>query len=208
MLVLALTLDVTHGGAGGRANEQGDVSATVIEGVSVGIDGVVVTAVAGIKGAGSVSNDDVGIGNAAAVVVAAVGNIGVVGVGIGRTGIVCGIAFAVAVALTFGIGISVDGASVAGDAGGIDVAGVCDVSVVGVKRAGSGAGASSVIGVEGTCGIDDAAAATVCTVAVEIQGWPGVHEVRSAGSSEVEVKGVLLVLREKCCTLLVHFESQ
>jgi len=29
MLVLALTLDVMHGGAGGHANEWGDVGATV-----------------------------------------------------------------------------------------------------------------------------------------------------------------------------------
>ena len=79
VLVLALMLDVMHGGAGGCVNERGDVGATVIEGVGVSVDGVVVTAVAGVEGVGGVGNDDAGIGNAAAVVVVAVGDVGIVG---------------------------------------------------------------------------------------------------------------------------------
>jgi len=229
VLVLVLTLDVTRGGAGGRTNERGDVGAAVIEGVGVGIDGVVVTAVAGVEGAGSVGNDDAGVGNAA-VVVAAVGDVGVVGVGVDRTGIVRGIAFAVAVALAFGVDVGVDGASVAGDAGGVDVgiavavaggvcvagasvaggvggvdvAGVCDVGVVGVERAGGGGRAGGVVGAEGVYGVDDAAAA-VCAVAVETRGWPGVHEVRGAGSSDVKVEGVLLVFERKALRLVGAF---
>ena len=151
------------------------------------------TAVAGVEAAGGVCDDDAGVGNAAAVVVAAVSDVSVVGVGIDRTGIVCGIAFAVALALAFGIDIGVDGASIAGDAGGIDVgiavavagsvcitgasiaggvgsndvAGVCNIGVVGVERAGGGGRAGSIVGVKGARSIDDAAAATVCTVAVK-----------------------------------------
>ena len=95
--------------------------------------------------------------------------------------------------------------SVAGDAGGIDVAGVCDVSVVGIERAGSGGGAGGVVGVEGVRGIDDAAAATVCAVAVETRGRLGMHEVGSGGLSEVEVEGVLLVFERKMLHLIGAF---
>ena len=175
VLIIALTLDVTCGGAGGRANERGDVGAAGVAGVGVGVDGVVVTAVAGVEGAGGVGDDDAGVGNAAAVVVAAVGDVGVVGAGI------------------------------AGDAGGVDVAGICDVGVEGVERAGGGGGAGGVVGVEGARGIDDAAAA-VSAVAVRTRGWPGVHKVGSAGSSDVEVEGVLLVFERKAVRLVGAFQ--
>jgi len=196
VLVLTLMLDVTHGSAGGHANERGDVSAAVIEGVSVGVDGVVVTAVAGVEGAGGVSNDDVGVG---------------------RTGIVHGIAFAVAVALAFGVGVGVDGASVAGDAGSVDVGIAVAVGIaalvviiaalVGVDGVGSGDEAVGVVGVEGAYSIDDAvaAAAAVCAVAVRTRGGLGVHEVGSGGSSEVGVEGVLLVFERKMLRLVGAF---
>ena len=192
MLVLVLMLDVTHGGAGGHVNEWGDVGATVIEGVGIGVDGVVVTAIAGVEGAGGVGNDDVGIGSAAAVVVVAVGDVGIVGAGVGRTGIVHGIAFAVAVALTFSIGVSVDGASIAGDAGGIDVGIAVAVGI-----------AALVVIIEALVGIDIGIA--VCAVAVKTRGQLGVHEVRSAGSSDIEVEGVLLVFERKMLCLISAF---
>ena len=47
------------------------------------------------------------------------------------------------------------------------VAVVLGVGVVGVERAGGGGRAGGVVGVEGARGIDDAAAATMCAVAVK-----------------------------------------
>jgi len=53
------------------------------------------------------------------------------------------------VAVVLGVGIGIDSASVAGDAGGIDIAGVCDIGVVGVERAGGRGRAGGIVGVEG-----------------------------------------------------------
>jgi len=46
----------------------------------------------------------------------------------------------------------------------------------------------------------------VCAVAVETRGWLGVHEVRSAGSSKVKDKGVLLVFERKALHLVGAFQ--
>src|SRR6267378_6560264 len=167
MLVLALALRVVvkRDGAGGCANERGDVGGVVVEGVSVGVDGVVVTA--------------------AAVVVAAVGGVVVERLGWrcagvdGTDSVDVGLAFAVAVA---GSGVGIAGASLAGVAGGVDVAVAVIVfvfgdvvvvvieAVVGVDVAGGGDGAGGVVGVEGVCGIDGAVAPVAAVVAVAVKG--------------------------------------
>jgi len=170
-------------GAGGRANERGDVGAAVTEGVGVSVDGVVVTAVAGVEGAGGVGNDDAGVGNAAAVVVS----------------------------IVVGSIVEMLGWWSAGEVGGdgayaVAVAGVGDVGVVGVERAGGGGGAGSIVGGEGARSVDDAVAA-VCAVTVRTRGRWGVSDVGGAGLGkvEVEVKGVLLVFERKPLHLVGAF---
>jgi len=76
-LVLGLRLIVACSGAG---NGCSTVSVISVEGVGVGINGMAAATGAGVKGAGSVSDDDVGVDNAAAVVVATVGDVNIVSV--------------------------------------------------------------------------------------------------------------------------------
>jgi len=108
--------------------------------------------------------------------------VSVAGTGVDSAGTAPGIAFAFAVAVAIGI------------------------SVVGVERAHSRGGAGGIVGVEGTRSIGVDGVIAICTVAVETQGWPGVHEVGSASSSNIEVEGVLLVFKRKTLRLIGAFQ--
>ena len=113
-----------------------------------------------------------------------------------------GVDVGIAVAVAGSVGIA--GVSIADGIGGVDVAGVSNIGVVGVKRVGSGDRAGGIIRVEGVCGVDGVVAAVIA-VSVRTRGQPGVNEVGSAGSSNVEVEGVLLVFERKVLHLVCAF---
>ena len=102
------------------------------------------------------------------------------------------------------------GGGVSGDAGGVEVAAVGDIGIIGVEGAGGGdeAGAVDValavgviigvVVVEGVGGVTGAAAAPVIVVVVvETQGQRGVSEIRGAGSSMVDVEGTQYMLERR-----------